>query len=279
MENKWDPKNQDGEIAKFNNTRSNSHLSDETVKLLLNCISLSERTNGKLDITLYPLTRLWGFESDAPQKPEDMLVSLLKTKCGMDTISVSNNLFTLDEYTMLDPSAVTNGYAADLIASELVDLGCKSAVFNIGDHTRTVGKNNNGEDWKVSLADPFESEKSFAEISVSGNTSVSTKGSFQCYFEEDGKRYCNILDPKNGRPVDGDLVAATGVCKEGIAADAYALTCFILGAKDAEEFYRERSDFEMILVLNNGEIRVSEGLVDNFVPSDQNKKVTVIGKK
>lgn len=276
LQSKWDPKNTDGEIAKLNNTRSSSHLSDETIALLNRCIFLSEQTDGKFDITLYPLTRLWGFESDAPQKPQSPLISLLISKCGMDTISVSNNVFSLEQFTMLDPSAVSNGYAADLISEELLKMGCESSMLQIEDHIRVIGKGLENGQWEVMLSDPFEKRDHFAKLYLDGNRSVSTKGSFQNYFIEDGERYCDIFDPKSGKPVDNDLVSATVICKNGIDADAFATACFVLGSKDAAKLYQDLDDIELILVLKDGEVRVTEGIADSFKLVDFNEKVKVI---
>lgn len=278
LDAKWDPKNKDGEIAKLNNTRDCSHLSDETIQLLLDCIVLSEETDGKLDITLYPLTRLWKFESDEPKKPDSMLTSLMISKCGMDTITVNSGNFELGNFTMLDASAVTKGYAADLIAAGLVANDCNSAVFSIGDHIRTVGKNPDQEKWTVYLFDPFEGKDPYATLSLDGDLSVSTKGTYQKYFEEDGKRYCNIFDPKTGEAVDGDLIAATVICKEGIVADAYATACFIMGGEEAKNFYRDNDGFELILVYKNGDVFVSEGISDSYKLSDNDQEFEVIKK-
>ena len=275
---KWDPKNVDGEIAKLNNTRSNSHLSDETVQLLLNCITLSEKTGGLLDITMYPLTRMWGFESEEPKKPEDMLVTLVISKCGMDTITVSNNMFTLGTYTMLDASAVTSGYAADLISAELSEMGCKQALISVEDHIRCFGVNSDSAKWSVLLSDPFEGNTPYATLMLEADHSVSTKGSYQHYYEEAGKRYCNIFNPETGMPVDNDLVAASVVCSNGMTADAYATACFILGGEGAKKFYRDHTDFELILVYKNGDIHISEGLANSFKSADKNKNVTVFNK-
>ncbi len=275
---KWDAQNSDSEIAKLNNTRGNDHLSEETVQLLLNCIALSEKTDGLLDITLYPLTRLWGFEGNEPKIPQEMLMSLMFSKCGMDTISVSDNKFTLDQFTMLNPSAVTKGYAADLIASELKKDGCKAALIRLEDHVRTVGNRDEGKKWNVALTDPFKNDRVFSYVSVDGDLSVATKGTFRNYFEEDGKRYCDIFDPRNGKPIDNDLTSVTVICESGITADAYATACIILGSKEAAEFYQNTDGFELVMVKNDGAILVSEGISNSITFSKSDQEVEVIKK-
>ena len=275
---KWDPQNSESEIALFNNSRNNSHLSEETIQLLLNSISLSEKTNGLLDITLYPLTRLWGFESDEPKKPQDVLVSLMISKCGMDTISVADNLFTMDQFTILNPSAITKGYAADLIAKELEDDGCSRALIKFEDHVRTLGTKEDEKKWNVALTDPFQPEQAFSYVSVNGGVSVSTKGTFRNFFEEEGKRYCDIFDPRNGNPVDNDLVSVTVISESGVTADAFATACLIMGSKDAAEFYKNNDGFEIIMVSVDGQIQASKGIVDSIIFSDSNLEVKVIEK-
>lgn len=278
MNAKWDAQDTESEIAKLNNTRANDHLSDETIQLLLKCISLSEKTDGLLDITLYPLTRLWGFEGKDPKIPQDMLVSLMFSKCGMDTISVSDNKFTLNQFTMLNPSAVTKGYSADLIAAELEKEDCKEALIKFEDHVRTFGKREDGKKWNVALTDPFKNDQIFSYVSVDGGISVSTKGTFRNYFEEEGKRYCDIFDPRNGKPVDNDLVSVTVIGESGITADAFATACLIMGSKDAAKFYQNNEGFEFVMVLNDGKIQVSEGIADSITFSKSDQEFQIIKK-
>ena len=277
LQSKWNPLNDNGEIAKLNNTRSGTHLSEETLELIKSCISLSQKNNGLIDITLYPLTRIWGFESNEPKVPQEILTSLLFSKCGMDTFSVSEGKVNLDKFTMLDVSAFSNGYSCDLIAKELAEKGCKQAIIDAGDHVRTVGDEDSGL-WQVSLPDPEDGDGTFATLLVKGGYSVSSKGAFRRYFEENGKRYCDIFDPRNGKPVDNDLASVTVICKNGISADAYAYSCFVLGSEGAEKFYRENVEVDIILVMKNGEIRASEGVADAITLQDKDKEIKVIKK-
>ena len=56
----------DSEISMFNNFKKNSWLeiSPETTFVLSNSIKISEMTGGAFDITIGPLTNLWGFGPD-----------------------------------------------------------------------------------------------------------------------------------------------------------------------------------------------------------------------
>lgn len=275
---KWDAGNSESEIAKLNNTRESASLSEDTKKLLLDCISLSEKTDGFFDVTLYPLIRLWGFDTDEPKIPQEMLVSLMASKCGMDTISFVESNFVLDQFTMINVNAVVNGNSADVIASELEKEGTKEALIKIGSHVRTLGNKKDGKKWNVALTDPFKEDQIFSYVSVDGGLSVSTRGTYQNYFEEDGKRYCDVFDPRNGGPIDNDLVSVTVICESGITADAFANACLVMGSKDAAKFYRDNGNFEIIMVMNDGSVKASEGIADALVFSTAYQDVEVIKK-
>ena len=275
---KWDAGNAESEIAKLNNTRGNENLSEDTKKLLLDCISLSKKTDGLFDITLYPLIRLWGFDTNEPKIPQEMLVSLMASKCGMDTISVADNKFVLDQFTMISVNAVINGNSADVIAAELEKDGAEAALIKIGSHVRTVGNKVDGKKWNVALKDPFKEDQIFSCVSVDGGLSVSTRGTFQNYFEEDGKRYCDVFDPRNGNPIENDLASVTVICESGITADAFANASLVMGSKEASEFYRDNGNFEIIMVLNDGKVKVSEGIADAVVFATPDQDVEVIKK-
>ena len=60
------------------------------------------------------------------------------------------------------------------------------------------------------------------------------------------------------------LASATVVAKSGGRADALSTALFVMGADRAAAFWRERQDFEMVLVGMDGHVWITEGLLDRF---------------
>lgn len=93
-----------------------------------------------------------------------------------------------------------------------------------------------------------------------------TSGNYENYFVgEDGKTYGHILDPETGHPAESGLASVSIVTEEGKLGDALSTSLFVMGPEEAEAFWRENEDFEMIVITQEGEIIVTEGLEDRFV--------------
>jgi thiamine biosynthesis lipoprotein len=55
--------------------------------------------------------------------------------------------------------------------------------------------------WKVEVQHPRKANAMLAGIDVYGG-GLATSGDYERFFELDGKRYCHVLDPRTGWPVD-----------------------------------------------------------------------------
>lgn len=73
----------------------------------------------------------------------------------------------------------------------------------------------------------------------------------------------------------------TIVAKEGKLCDALSTSLFIMGREKAEGYWREHGDFEMILITDEGELYITEGISDAFSLSGGfgNMEVHVVGKE
>ena len=80
---------------------------------------MAKRTDGNLDITIYPLLTAWGFTTDNKQVPTDEQIAALMQYVGYDRISLSENTVTLLPGMEIDLGAVAKGYACDLVTENL----------------------------------------------------------------------------------------------------------------------------------------------------------------
>jgi len=94
---------------------------------------------------------------------------------------------------------------------------------------------------------------------------VVTSGRYENYFEdENGNIYWHILDPSTGYPADQGLQAVTVISPEGKLSDALSTALFVMGPERAEHHWRKNGGFEMLMITDQSEIILTEGLAKGF---------------
>ena len=153
--------------------------------------------------------------------------------------------------------------------------GVESAIVSLGGNVQTLGLKPDGSNWNVAVEDPNDPGAYLGVLSV-GQTAVITSGSYQRYFEQDGKVYHHILDPHTGYPADSGLKSVTIVCTSGVTADCLSTALFVLGKDAALNYWRTYGGFEMILVTTDDQVVCTGGLKNSFTLSDDSYTVTFV---
>lgn len=264
LEKLWSVTDENSEIYAINHSvGENVHVSPETFELFDFSLDISEVTDGALDCTMYPVLTEWGFTTGNYKIPTDEKISELLENTGYEKIDLNENNVTVPKNMQIDLGAVGKGYTGDLIVDILQENGIDSALLDLGGNIQTIGTKPDGTDWKLGLRSPFD-EGSFATLEIS-DCAVITSGGYERYFTgDDGETYWHILDPATGKPAHSGLVSVTIIGKEGRLCDALSTSLFVMGLDKATELWKQRDDFEMVLVSEKGEIYLTEGLEENF---------------
>jgi thiamine biosynthesis lipoprotein len=243
-------------------------VSDTTADLLETALSYCERTNGALDVTVYPVVRAWGFTTSSYQIPSDgEIAELLKY---VDYSAINFNADThelqLPQNVQIDLGAVAKGYASELAANALRSHGVTSALLSLGGNIQAVGAKPDGSAWRVAVQDP-ENPEEYAGILTITDKAVVTSGGYERYFiGDDGKTYWHIMNPATGYPADAGLISVTVVADSGTLADAMSTPLFVIGLDGAIEHWRQNRDFEAVFITDTHELYVTEGLELSFEP-------------
>ena len=257
-----------GDIARLNRSGS-ATVSDETSKLLKRALTLCQETDGALDVTLYPLSQLWGFYSGDFQVPTSAQRQTALQTVGWQHCHLDGTSVTLDKGTQLDLGAIAKGYASYRAAQLLTDAGVTSANLSLGGNVHVLGTKPDGSNWKVAIADPNDTS-SYAGILQVQDTAVVTSGGYQRFFEQNGKVYHHILDPSTGAPAQSGLLSATVISQDDVLADALSTALFVMGPDKATTYWQTSNEsFEMVLITEDNRILCSEGIADAFTPADQ----------
>lgn len=231
----------------------------DILSLLQTADEISARTNGALDVTLLPLSRLWGFIGASYYLPTADEIAETSRRTGTDKYEVVDDSVRLKGDAELDFGALAKGYAADVCRAYLEGLDMP-ALLTLGGNVQSVGDKPGGEPWMIGIQDPRQPEACIMTLALRGTNAVVTSGDYQRCFDLDGVRYCHIIDPATGSPVQNDLCSVTIVADSGVLADGLSTALFVMGPDAAFEHWRQSDDFEAVFVLKDGTVYVTEGL-------------------
>ena len=262
----WSATREGSDIARLNGGAGEAiALSPKTMRLLRMSEEVREETKGALDVTLAPLLQLWGFTGGVHRVPtaEEIEAARALTGAGKLKLDEAAGTARVEKGSSVELGAVAKGYAGELVAAELKSRGVRSALLDLGGNIEAVGMREDGTPWRVGLRNPFGGAL-LGTVAVTDAAVVTSAIDQRFFTDEAGNRYWHILDPATGKPAASGLASATVVASSGGRADALSTALFVMGADRAAAFWRERQDFEMVLVGMDGHVWITEGLLDRF---------------
>lgn len=258
----------DSELYAINQTGSGT-LTGKASSLMEQALEICRRTDGALDLSIYPIVRAWGFTTGSYQVPDEAEIQALLPLVDYRKIQydAADGDVTLPEGMKIDLGSVAKGYAGQLAAQMLREHGVQSALLNLGGNVQTVGAKPDGSPWQIGIKDP-QGEDAMMVLSVE-DQAVVTSGGYERYFEQDGQTYWHIMDPSTGHPADSGLISVTIVGDEGVVCDGLSTALFVMGLEKAADLWAQSGDFEAVFVTASGEVYITEGLRDRFALTEQ----------
>lgn len=258
----------EGDVAEINRQAGGEAVpvSGETGELLAEILEICQKSGGALDVTLGPVTRLWNFDED-PHIPDWDELDAALALVDYTKLSVDGGTARLAEEGMsIDLGAVGKGAACDTALSCYREAGAAAAVVAVGGSVGLYGEKPDGKPFRVSVRDPSGEGGSLGVLELPGGF-VSTSGSYEKCFVEDGKTYCHLLDSRTGYPADSGLVSVTVWHPEsGLASDGLATACFVLGL-DKGRALLEETGGEGLFVDAENNVYLTGGLQERFALS------------
>ena len=256
------------ELYAINQTGSGT-LTGKASSLMEQALEICRRTDGALDLSIYPIVRAWGFTTGSYQVPDEAEIQALLPLVDYRKIQydAATGTVTLPEGMEIDLGSVAKGYAGQLAAQMLREHGVQSALLNLGGNVQTVGAKPDGSPWQIGIKDP-QGEDAMMVLSVE-DQAVVTSGGYERYFEQDGQTYWHIMDPSTGHPADSGLISVTIVGDEGVVCDGLTTALFVMGLEKAADLWAQSGDFEAVFVTASGEVYITEGLRDRFALTEQ----------
>ncbi len=241
-------------------------ISADFCELLKKCERVRLMTDGRYSVLSRNITSLWDFLSESPSVPHSGELKNAVDSCLGREIQFDGNTVFIPSDTGIEPGSVGKGFACHR-AVEALKGKVDSAIVSVGGSIGAFGAPAGKDAFEIGVRDPFGSANDVIGVLKLNDGFVSTSGSYERFFEKDGKKFHHILDCTTGLPFDGQIVSATVVSDDGGVSDLLSTACFLSELSDAAELLNEFG-CSGIFVLADGEILVSGELLNAFEPSD-----------
>jgi thiamine biosynthesis lipoprotein len=254
-------------------------VSDEMAAMLQDAAQLSKQAHGMFNPGIGGLVALWGFHADEfkPVQPADKdIVALVEANPQMSDLSiVRGRVESKNPAVQIDLGGYAKGYALDRAASILHQRGIQNALINIGGNVLALGKHGERA-WKVGIQHPRKSG-AIASLELRDGEAIGTSGDYQRYFMIGNVRYCHIIDPHTGYPMQAvqEVTVLTHGPHAGVLSDVDSKPLFISGVKGWRNAAKLMEVDEAMLVDEQGRVHVTAAMQKRLEFTDKNSPVEV----
>lgn len=256
----WDPASQTSEINRNAGIKP-VKVDEELYTLIGRSIEISKLTDGAFDISFASMDKIWKFDGSMTEMPSEEAIKQSVAKIGYKNIILDPENFTVFlklEGMKIGFGGIGKGYAADKAKKLLMEKGVSAGIINASGDMNTLGKQPDGEFWKVAITNPMDKNKAFALLPLNENAVV-TSGNYEKYVTFNGVRYTHIIDPRTGYPAVG-IISATVFAPKAEIADALATSIFVMGKDVGIDFINQLPKIECIVIDEKGEIFTSKNI-------------------
>ena len=245
--NAFDKKSQ---VSKLNET---GELSEEDTKLFKRAKEFYLATSGAFDPTVKPLTDLWNIMAENPAVPDEKKIKSVLEKVSGDNLVTEDKVY-LKNGAQLDLGGIAKGFATDKTVEMLKNAGCKDFVLNLGGNIYAYSEK---KPLTVGVQEPFSQRGELLFTLNISDSAVVSSGTYERFFEENGKRYHHIFDPNTGYPAETGISQVTVIGKDCTMCDAFSTAILVGGEKLALKL-KEKYDFEYIILSGKNLITSNE---------------------
>jgi thiamine biosynthesis lipoprotein len=249
-------------------------ISEELVAMLQDATRLSQQSQGLFNPAIGALVQLWGFHADEfkPVQPDEKQIrQLVGANPKMSDISVvKGRAQSSNKAVQVDLGGYAKGYALDRAAELLRAHGVRNALVNIGGNVIAMGQHGK-RPWRVGIQHPRKSG-ALAALDLHDGEAIGTSGDYQRYFMQGSVRYCHLIDPRTGYPMQGvqAVTVLTRGARAGVLSDAASKPLFIAGVRAWRAAANGMNLSEAMLVDSQGNIHLTPAMQKRLEFTDGN---------
>ena len=231
----WDPTS---ELCRFNQAPAGTWLSvsAEFGQVLQRALVIARDSHGCCVPTLGKIVDLHGFgpieASDC--RPTDQELAQAKQHADWSRLRFDTTTGRAFQpgCCQLDLSSIAKGYAVDLAARDLLELGLRDFVLELGGELRGHGCKPDGLPWFITIDTPPDLPET--TVALCG-ISLATSGDSLRRRNVGESEISHLIDPHTGESTIGSVLSVSVISTDCIDADAWATALYVAGPQRGPE--------------------------------------------
>jgi len=248
----------------------------DLIRMLKFAKDMAEKTGGRTNVAMGSVLSIWhDYREEGIDDPENARLpgmSALEEASRHTDISrmlideEAGTVYLEDPLMRLDVGAVAKGYATEIVAEELAEMGMVSGIISSGGNIRAIGKPLDGirQRWGVGIQDPDKSiflgsDEDLLDVVYINDGAVASSGDYQRYYIVDDIIYHHIIDPDTLMPANY-YRAVTVLTDDAGLADFMSTALFLLPLDESRQLAKDMG-VEAYWVLPDGSKDATEGML------------------
>lgn len=270
----------DSEVARIN---AEAHLGPIPVEpglfdLLERAVALWRDTGGAYDVTSGALSLAWGFTRGPRRVPDVASLADARARIGSQHLRLdrANRTVAFDRPGLvINLGSIGKGYAIDRAAGVVRDHwfptpalihGGRSSLYALGSPPDQFGGR-----WGVVVRNPLDPETPVGTVKLR-NRGMGTSGAAFQRFEEGGRVYGHLIDPRTGEPPEDGPLSVSVLAPTAAEADALSTAFYLLGTDAVAPYVAEHPGIGVLFLVRGDDPSrpdvLTWGLSDaDFIPA------------
>ncbi len=227
-----------------------------------------EDTDGYFNPAVYQSVRLYGFDTATVKKPDALpdeesvqAFKVLSESFSQLTLIEEDGRYyaTKPETTVkvdgvthslkLDLGGIGKGWCADMANLMIEQAGFNYGYFNFSSSTMALKAHttSEGNNYIIRSRDPRSSGE-YAKF-LTRDSNLSTSGDYEQAYMFDGVRYCHIINPLTGSPIQTGVASVTVVGGSAAEDDALTTALAAMGKQKAVEYINNNLTDRLVIML------------------------------
>jgi thiamine biosynthesis lipoprotein len=250
----------DSELSRVNReaARAAVPIGAEMFGLIVRSLDFSRLSDGAFDITYAGVGHLYDYRQGVA--PDAATLQRARQAVGWRHLQLDAQARTIRfalEGVRIDLGGFAKGHVVDNSIGILRRMGIAHAVVAAGGDSHVMG-DRCGRPWSIAIRDPRDQKRVVAVLPLQ-DTSISTSGDYERYFERDGVRHHHLIDPKTGTSPRA-LQSVTILAADGLTSEALSKCVFVMGLSRGMRLVESQSGVDAVVVDATGTLHFSSGL-------------------